>query len=409
MRNGTPGFQPGRLVEARDSRGLSQIALANLINRTSSSISRWEGGNQSPEPEALDILARALNLPMSFFLQPQPKHGDNPMFFRSMAITTQALRRRTCSRLHWAEDIALQIQEWLDLPEVDLPQATVSDYREICDEDIESIATECRKRWKLGMGPIADMLLVMENAGVCVVKEEVGSATMDGLSHWSEIDQRPYVLIASDKDACVRSRLDAAHELGHLILHRHVKEKSLVDKASFKEVERQAFLFAGAFLLPAESFSVEVWSPSLNSFLSLKERWKVSIGAMVKRCHALGIVSDEYEQRLWKHYGARGWRKSEPLDDVLTVESPRLLNRSIRLLIDENVRTREQLLDDFHLPASDVESLCGLPRGFMTSTEADLVVLPRIKGNAFVSNPDGEVGISNAELINFPVRGEKKE
>ena len=59
--------------------------------------------------------------------------------------------------------------------------------------------------------------------------------------------------------------------------------------------------------------------------------------------------------------------------------APRLLSRSVRLLVDEGVRTREQLLDDFRLPAADVESLCGLPRGFMTSGGADLVSLPRLK------------------------------
>ena len=68
MRSGTPGFQAKRLVEARDSRGLTQVALADLIERTSSSISRWESDDQSPEPEALDSLSRALNLPVSYFL-----------------------------------------------------------------------------------------------------------------------------------------------------------------------------------------------------------------------------------------------------------------------------------------------------------------------------------------------------
>ena len=379
MRNGTPGFQAERLVEARDSRGLTQVALAELINRTSPSISRWESGNQSPEPEALDTLARALNLPVSFFLRPKPNHGDTPMFFRSMASTTQALRRRTCGRLNWAEDIALVLQEWLDFPAVDVPQLNATDYREIGDADIERMASECRKRWNLGNGPIANVLLVMENAGIGVVKEEVGSVAMDGVSHWSECDHRPYVLIASDKDTCARSRLDAAHELGHLVLHRRVREKTLADAAAFKEVERQAFLFAGAFLLPAESFAAEVWSPSLNGLLPLKERWKVSLGEMIKRCCTLGMIRGEYEQRLWKHYSARGWRKGEPFDDTLPVETPRLLARSVRLLIDERVRTREQLLDDFRLPASDVESLCGLPRGFMSSAGADLVSLPRLK------------------------------
>ncbi|HTN71863.1 MAG TPA: XRE family transcriptional regulator [Methylomirabilota bacterium] len=404
MRNGTPGFQSERLVEARDSRGLTQVALADLINRTSSSISRWEAGNQSPEPEALEILARALNLPITFFLRPKAGYGDNPMFFRSMASTTQALRRRTCGRLHWAEEIALGLQEWLDLPPINVPRLDAVDYREIGEADIERMAAECRLLWNLGTGPIADLLLVMENAGICVVKEEVGSVTMDGLSHWSEADHRPYVLIAADKDTCARSRLDAAHELGHLVLHGGIKEKTLADAAAFKEIERQAFLFAGAFLLPGESFAAEVWSPTLNGFLPLKERWKVSLGAMIKRCRTLGMINDEYEQRLWKHYSSRGWRKAEPFDDTIRVEAPRLLGRSVRLLIDEGIRTREQLLDDFRLPAADVESLCSLPRGFMSSSGGDLVTLPRLKERIQATN-ESTAG-SSAMLIPFPGRRE---
>ena len=88
---------------------------------------------------------------------------------------------------------------------------------------------------------------------------------------------------------------------------------------------------------------------------------------------------EEAERRLWKHYSARGWRKHEPLDDVLVPEEPRLLARSVRLLIEEGVRSRAALLDDFHLPSSDVESLCGLPRGFMTENTADVVMLPTLK------------------------------
>ena len=81
MRSGTPGFRSERLVEARDSRGLSQVALAELINRTSSSISRWEGGGQSPEPEALDALARTLNTYQSlFFCGRGPITGRPPCF-----------------------------------------------------------------------------------------------------------------------------------------------------------------------------------------------------------------------------------------------------------------------------------------------------------------------------------------
>ena len=379
MRSGTPGFRAERLVEARDSRGLTQVVLAELINRTSSSISRWEGGGQSPEPEALEALARALNVPVTFFLKPMADHGSAPMFFRSMSSTTQSVRKRAQARLRWAQDIALSLQEWVDLPDVNMPRLDVSDHREIRDEDIEGMANECRAAWELGAGPIADVLLVFENAGIVVIKEEVGTVKMDGLSNWSMADDRPYVLIARDKDTRVRSRMDAAHELGHLVLHRSLKPQTLKNSADFKEIERQAFDFAGAFLMPAESFSAEIWSPSLNAFVALKERWEVSVGAMIMRCVKLDMLSDEYQRRLWKYYSARGWRKSEPLDDELAPENPRLLGRSVRLLVEQDVRKREALLSDFRLYGPDVEALCALPRGYMTSEPADVVALPRLK------------------------------
>ena len=391
MRSGTPGFSAHRLVEARDARGLTQVALANLINRTSSSISRWESGNHSPEPEPLNELANALNLPASFFLLQPQNHGQNPMFFRSMATTTQWVRKRTQARMRWAQDISLALQEWVDLPKVTVPCIDVHDHRQIRDSDIEAIASECRDSWGLGIGPIEDMLLVLENAGIVVVKEEVGTAKMDGLSNWSKADNRPYVLIAQDKDTCVRSRMDAAHELGHLVLHRNLTGRTLNNAVDFKEIEKQAFDFAGAFLMPAETFPAEIFSPSLNALLALKKRWKVSVGAMIMRCVSLNIVSDEYKRRLWKYYGSRGWRKKEPLDDELTTERPRILERSVRLLIENDVCTREMLLGEFRLHAADVESLCGLPWGYMTTEAAEVVELPKLKKSVPIGEDRGSV------------------
>ena len=391
MRSGTPGFRGERLVQARDSRGLTQVALAQLISRNSSSISRWEGGAQSPEPQALEALAGALDVPVAFFLRPL-QGGAAPMFFRSMASSTQSLRKRTRARLRWAQEIVLSLQEWVNLPEVNVPcLEDVTDYREIGDAAIETMANRCRAVWELGAGPIADLLLVLENAGVVVIKDEVGSVKMDGLSNWSTADNRPYVLIARDKDTCVRSRMDAAHELGHLVLHRGLEPKVLNNSADFREIERQAFDFAGAFLMPAESFPAEVWTPSLNAFLALKERWKTSIAAMIKRCAKLHMLSEEYERRLWKHYSSRGWRKSEPLDDRLVVENPRLLSRSVRLLVEENVRDRKALLSEFRLHGPDVEALCRLGGGYMTADSTDVISLPKLKLTARAAQGGGTV------------------
>jgi Zn-dependent peptidase ImmA (M78 family)/transcriptional regulator with XRE-family HTH domain len=400
MRNGTPGFQGARLVQARDARGLSQVALAELIGRTSSSISRWEKNRQSPEPDALQDLARAVNLPVSFFLRPPSEHGNGPMYARSMATVTQAARKRAEVRLRWAQEISVELQRWVDLPALDVPRLEVGDYRELREEDIERAAHECRMHWKLGAGPIADLLAVVESAGVVAVKDETGSASLDGLSNWSALDGRPYMLVATDKATCVRTRMDAAHELGHIVLHRNLTDRCMSNASAFREIERQAFRFAGAFLMPAESFADEVWSPSLNAFCALKDRWRVSVAAMIMRCVALDVVSSEYQRRLWKSYSARGWRKGEPLDDRLTVESPRLLQRSVRLLLDEGVRNHESLLAEFRLSSVDVESLCALPRGFMTNDErcADVVTMPTLKRDS----KDGRVGGDRGTVLSFP-------
>jgi len=318
------------------------------------------------------------------------------MFARSMAAATKSIRSRVEARLRWAQDISLVLQQSLDLPEPKVPQIGASDFREIRDADIEQMAIECRNAWELGLGPISDLLLAMENAGIVVVKERIDAGTMDGLSNWSAVDERPYVFLATDKQTCARSRLDAAHELGHLVLHRELTERSLYDAAAFKEIERQAFYFAGAFLLPAESFGAEIWSPSLPAFVSLKERWKTSVGAMIMRCANLEIISDEYKQRLFKHYSAKGWRKHEPLDGEgeMPIERPRLLCRSIRLLCEERVYTKSELLAAVRLPANDVESLCGLPTGYLSS-EGSIVPL-RLK--AIGAN----VPHRSADVIQFP-------
>lgn len=392
MRTGTPDFRPERLVQAREARGLTQTALSELIGRASASISRWESGAQHPEAEPLDALSQALNLPTAFFLSPIPDHGAAPMFFRSMASTTGSLRKRTRVRLRWAQDVSLKLQQWVDLPTVNIPDFAPSDYRDLSDADIEQAAAACREAWGLGIGPLPDVLLLLENAGVVVVKEEVGSAKMDGLSNWSDIDGRPYILVARDKSTCVRGRMDAAHELGHLVLHRNLNQKELNKKADFNEIERQAFHFASALLMPAESFAAEIWSPSLNTFVALKDRWRVAVGAMIKRCTKLGIVSEMYATRLWKYYSARGWRKNEPMDDRLDPEEPRLLNRSVNLLIDEGILSREQLLSKLALSQRDVESLCALQPGFFNESQADIVAMPKIRREtSSVKNGDGEV------------------
>jgi Zn-dependent peptidase ImmA (M78 family) len=381
MRNGVLSFQPARMLQAREARGLTQAALAALTHKSAPTISKWERGGQTPEPPALAALSSALGVPEQLLLRPVLEVGDSPYFFRSNQAITREAQSIARRRLEWLNEISVALQDWIDWPEITVPRLGDGDYRKLTDTDIEHSAAECRRVWKLGSGPVDNVVLALENAGVICVREKLGYDRMDGVSKWFDSDARPYVFLAADKANATRSRFDAAHELGHLVLHWAVAG---IDYVRQPELERQAHLFAAAFLLPAETFAAEVSVPSLDAFLTLKPRWKVSVAAMIVRCRQLDIIDDAYAVRLWKNYSARGWRRGEPLDDALRFEEMRLLPRAVHMILDATQLTKAGLLERIGFNRGDVASLCSLPSGFFDEAPgvARLQPVPRLRAGA---------------------------
>ncbi|PWB41500.1 MAG: hypothetical protein C3F19_05740 [Rhodocyclales bacterium] len=396
MRKGVTGFQGARLVQAREGRAMTQTTLANLIGRSSGAISRWEKGDQFPEPDALESLERHLAVPASWFLRPIVAYGDRPYFFRSKAAITRTARNIAKTRLEYLCEASQVFQEWVEWPTVNVPSENAKDYLTIRDEDIETIALNLRKHWKLGVGPITDVILAMENAGVVISGEELGYTNMDGVSKWFDCDARPYVFLARDKANSTRHRFDAAHELGHLVLHRHLDDVEF--NSRYSEIERQANLFASAFLLPAESFASEVATPSLETFLAMKPRWKVSIGAMIFRSKQLGIISEEYATRLWKNYSARGWRRGEPGDEKIVFEETRLMSRAVKLLLEEGGFDHGRIVSEVGLFPADIERLCGLPENYLRGSDNKVVTL-RLRSTKDTAEPGGEN--AKAEVVDM--------
>jgi Zn-dependent peptidase ImmA (M78 family)/transcriptional regulator with XRE-family HTH domain len=392
MRNGVLNFQPARMLQAREARGMTQAAVAAYTNKSPPTISKWENGAQVPEAPALTALAAALGVPEQFLLRPIPATGESPFFFRSNQAITKEAQSIARRRLEWLNEVSGALQDWVDWPVVTVPRLGDGDYRKLTDQDIEAFAAECRRVWKLGTGPIENMVLVLENAGVICVREELGYDRMDGVSKWFENDGRPYVFLSSDKANAVRSRFDAAHELGHLVMHWNV---ATIDYTRQPELERQAHLFAAAFLLPSETFAAEVSSPSLDTFLALKPRWKVSVAAMIMRCKQLEIIDEAYGVRLWKNYSARGWRRGEPLDDTHPFEAMRLLPRAVNMVVEATQMSKAALLERLGFFGGDAASLCSLPEGYF-ETQASITRLePAIRMRDLPSTTDQPTSAAN--------------
>lgn len=365
MTKGINDLQPARLDQALLARGLTKGQLASLVGVASSTVTKWCKGDQFPEAETFDRLASTLNVEAEWLTRPTLPPVSAPLY-RSNALALKAARAKLNERTNWAQDLAALFAQHVDYPALNLPERDFLAPEEITDADIEAAAEECRQRWQLGRAPIQDLVLAAESAGILVIREETDIATIEGLSSWSSVLGLPIVLLSADKANGFRSRFDLAHEIGHLVLHKHIPPSP--DRERYNLMETQAHHFAGALLLPAETFADAVRVPvNLDNLLILKQRWGVSAAAMLMRLHRIGLITDEEKDTLFKRRSARWGAKSEPFDEKWEPEKPRLLRRTVELLINAGVVTIEALPRYIGLSARDVEQLCGLREGYFSS------------------------------------------
>lgn len=293
--------------------------------------------------------------------------------------------------MRWLQEISHALEHYVDLPAVDIPNVMAGgSYQQLRDEDLECIALDLRRHWHLGEGPCGDMVPLLERFGFIVGVIEMGTVKLDGLCSWSPIDERPYILLASDKMSFVRRQMDAAHEMAHAVLHRDVKQDEL--KRDLKLIEMQAFRLASAFLLPSTTYPIEIRLPSLASMVAAKERWRVSIKAQIKRLADLDVIPGEFATHLYKLYSAKGWAKEEPFDRLWAPGEPRVLRDALHLIVDKGVRSKSDLLAlEFTIPAGDVENLTGLPPGWFMHEAATVVRLKPTPNETAAREEIGEV------------------
>lgn len=398
MSRGIAEFRPERLVQVLAARRLSQTQLASMVGVSPATISKWRSGQQAPETSALERLASVVNVTPEWFTR-SPLKGMTRPLFRSNASAHAAARAMLEARLNWADELVTKLAEFVELPELRLPNRNFSNIDEISDSDIEDAANECRSLWNLGKKEIPDLALAAESNGIVLIREETGIAQIEGLSAWSKTLGIPFILLSSDKDNAFRSRFDLAHEIGHLVLHKHVSDE--LDSERYKLKETQAHKFAGALLLPAETFAEEVRIPvTLDSLLLTKQRYGVSVAASIMRLHAINVISDEEKQNLYKRRSARWGTKSEPGDDYREPEKPRLLKRTIELLASSGIIAVDGLAKFIGLSAIDVEMLAGLPEGYLTGKKAAVVHLAKLK-SMLAEQREGLANEKKGELVQF--------
>lgn len=353
------GFVPARLTVARQAKGLKQKDLADELQFAPATISKWESDSYElgPDSTSVQVLADRLSVEPTWFYKPLGEAKSGPAFYRSMRSELTTAREKAAAKLLFSYEIYRALDELVEFPSADIPDvAGGADYRMLSPEKIEALAVRLRENWGLGDDPITDLMVVLENAGIVVAETFLDSNKLDGVSAW--FASVPVILLAKDKDGGVRRRFDAAHELGHLVLHRGLTQECI--KNDLRLIEEQAMLFAGAFLLPASSFAVTSDKATLEHLSDIKPRWGVSIGAMIKRLASLNLISENHERNLWKYYSYRQWRGNEPHDDHIEVERPENLKVALELLSREDPATLLDVVESVSIGTDYITELTGI-------------------------------------------------
>ncbi|GGM99390.1 DNA-binding protein [Terrabacter tumescens] len=295
-------FQPGRLRLARELESKSQADLSGPADVTPAAISQFESGDAKPSSDTLGLLARALDVPVEFLCLPMEETHEG--FFRSLRKSSVAQRRRARSLAHLVHDLAVAPEGDSVLKPLSLPRLAVHTL-DVDSPLVPQAARMVRSAWGLPRGPVPDVVAALEGHGVLVLRLPLDAAEVDAFS--LPFPDRPVVVLSADKGDRGRSRFDAAHELGHLVMHGQ-------SVWGVKEVETQAHKFAAEFLMPADDIRAELparadWA----QLFELKQRWHVSIAALLMRAKDLEVMSPSAYTTAMKGISARGWRRSEPI------------------------------------------------------------------------------------------------
>lgn len=329
---------PDRLRFARKRRGLTKTRLAGLVGLTARSVQAFENGEKPPSEETLAALARALRFPVEFFAGEElDELLPNGVSFRSMSSLTAGRRDAALG----AGRLAIELMAWLG-ERFTLPATNVPD---VSHHEPEAAAEAVREFWKLGQKPISNMVHLLEANGVRVFSLAERTKDVDAFSLW--YGNAPYVFLNTFKSA-ERSRLDAAHELGHLVLHRHGGPEG-------RQAEHEAQAFAGAFLMPRRDvLAVGPRIPSLTKLVELKKRWSVAVVALIHRLHRLELLTEWHYRSLCIEAAGLGYRTKEPNETAR--ESSQLLAKVLTALREDGVG-RAEVAKALSVHQSELESL----------------------------------------------------
>lgn len=332
-----------RLTAARKRQGWTITRLSQESGLSTKTLSSYENDHHEPGEANLLRLAEALQVTPSFLTADDLDEIPlDAVSFRAFSKMTARTRDRGLASAR----IALLLDEWIkerfNLPQPDVPSLT--------GRDPEIAAQEVRARWGLGEQPIRNVIHLLEAHGVRVFSLTQDNRELDAFcTTWHK---KPYIFLATNKSA-ERGRFNAAHELGHLVLHGedHIPH----GQASEDEANR----FAASLLMPRSSVLAQgLRNAPADRLLQAKKKWGVAAMAMAHRANEMGLMSEWSYRTACVDLSRMGYRRGEP--GGLPKESSQLLTKVVQQLAANGIGIKDVATDIGVTPAEVRAHMFGL-------------------------------------------------
>lgn len=348
-------FSPARVELVRLRLGLTKLGLAEKLAVDRKTIQRFEAGQADLPRHSRDKLLELSGYPEAFFSKFPPQYPSAEIVsFRSLRSLTAAARDAALA----AGALAFELDDWV-CERYDLPVHSLSPER-VTVQSPAAAAMSLRAMWGIGVRPISNMINLLEANGVRVFSLVEETRHLDAYSLWR--NDKPYIFLNTLKTA-ERSRFDAAHELGHLVMHRHTG-------STHPRAEAEADAFASAFLMPEDDLRAEIRVVrGLHEIIEKKRRWGVSAAALAYTLNKMGKISDWHYRGYCIELGKMG-RNVEP--NPMQRETSQIWSKILTDLWRQGI-SLSRIAESLAIPERELR---GFLFGITTDTSAPAKVAP---------------------------------
>lgn len=307
-----------RLRIAREKAEFTQSDAASMIGVARTTIVAIEKGQRRAKISELQILARAFNTSANFLLRKESVHIDLSPQFRKFSSSSSEAVNAAGSLLNQLVSAEIELENALGAKRL----SNYPPERPILPGDVavqaESDAQELRNWLGLGLGPVVDLISLLElQMGIRVFLSPLDSK-VSGLFSYDPIAGACILLNSNHPDE--RIVQSCVHELGHFISTRSESEALLTDQSFQSRTERYATTFGRAFITPSRA--VRQMFADLTSgqshltrrhIILLANYFGVSREAMVKRLEELSLA----KPGTWEWFDSNGGITRQQVEEVL--------------------------------------------------------------------------------------------